>query len=128
MGNEVEMVKNTQINLHRNATKRNAWCAPVCLGLHTKPHFSPITTKGIEGGMAGLVTEEREDTTEFQCFPLARFLSKISNISPIFCEFVPWYSHPQTSPSILFAVGNQTVNYLSLDIEGAELQVTSDEQ
>ena len=27
------------------------------------------------------------------------------------------------SPSILFAVGNQTVNYLSLDIEGAEIQV-----
>ena len=27
------------------------------------------------------------------------------------------------STSILFAVGNQTVNYLSLDIEGAEIQV-----
>ena len=121
MGNEVEMAKNTQINLHRNATKRNAWCAPVCLGLHTKPHFSPITTKGIEGGMAGLVTEEREDTTEFQCFPLARFLS---NMFPISLQY---FAH-QTFPSILLAVGNQTVNYLSLDIEGAELQVMSDGQ
>ena len=27
------------------------------------------------------------------------------------------------TPSILFAVGNRTVNYLSLDVEGAELQV-----
>ena len=29
----------------------------------------------------------------------------------------------EISTSILFAVGNQTVNYLSLDIEGAEIQV-----
>jgi len=80
----------------RSAIKRNAWCAPVCLGLHKKPHFAHFTNKAIEGGMAGLVTEEREDTSELQCFPLA---------------------------SILLAVGNQTVNYLSLDIEGAEIQV-----
>jgi len=80
----------------RSAIKRNAWTAPVCLGMHTKPHFAHFTSKALEGGMAGLVSEEREDTSEFQCFPLA---------------------------SILFAVGNRTVNYLSLDIEGAELQV-----
>ena len=59
--------------LRRNAIKRNAWCAPVCLGLHSKPHFAPFTAKVMEGGMAGLVTEEGEDTSEFQCFPLARF-------------------------------------------------------
>jgi len=80
----------------RSAIKRNAWCAPVCLGLHTKPHFAPFTAKAIEGGMAGLVTKMGDNTSEFQCFPLA---------------------------SILLAVGNQTVNYLSLDIEGAEIQV-----
>jgi len=80
----------------RSAIKRNAWCAPVCLGLHTKPHFAPFAQKALEEGMAGLVAEEGEDTNELQCFPLA---------------------------SILFAVGNQTVNYLSLDIEGAEIQI-----
>ena len=64
--------------LCRSAIKRNAWCAPVCLGLHKKPHFAHFTNKAIDGGMAGLVTEERDDTSELQCFPFARF----PNISP----------------------------------------------
>ena len=83
------MVNNIAINVHlflcRSTIKRNAWCAPVCLGLHTKPHFAPFTAKTMEGGMAGLVTEEGEDTSEFQCFPLARF---------------PKYSPPDSSPTI----------------------------
>ena len=127
--------------LCRSAIKRNAWCAPVCLGLHKKPHFAHFTNKAIEGGMAGLVTEEREDTSEFQCFPLARYptpsplpgfqifppcqvpqiipLTKIPKYFPLI--FLP-SKYPPTS--ILLAVGNQTVNYLSLDIEGAEIQVS----
>ena len=46
--------------------------------------------------MAGLVSQEGDSTRSFQCFPLM---------------------------AILLAAGNRTVNYLSLDIEGAELQV-----
>ena len=63
------------IFLYRQAIKRNAWCAPVCLGLHAKPHFAPFTANPFEGGMAGLIAEEREDTTQFQCFPFARSFS-----------------------------------------------------
>ena len=59
--------------LFRKAIQRNAWCAPVCLGLQTKPHFAHFTSKAVEGGMAGLVAEEKEDTSEVQCFPLVRF-------------------------------------------------------
>ena len=123
---------------HRNAIKRNAWCAPVCLGLHPKPHFAPFTTKAIEGGMAGLVAGEGEETSEYQCFPLARYLASPNTKFPLpsWLEKYWYVSQPQILklhiakakfppifPSILLAVGNRTVNYLSLDIEGAELQV-----
>ena len=47
--------------------------------------------------MAGIAPEAREDTYDMQCFPLYSLL--------------------------LAAAGNVTVNYLSLDIEGAELLV-----
>ena len=47
--------------------------------------------------MAGIAPEPREDTYDMQCFPLYSLL--------------------------MAAAGNVTVNYLSLDIEGAELQV-----
>ena len=47
--------------------------------------------------MAGISPEAREDTYDMQCFPLYSLL--------------------------LAAAGNVTVNYLSLDIEGAELLV-----
>ena len=51
----------------------------------------------MKGGMAGIVPEKREDTYDMQCFPLYSLL--------------------------MAAAGNVTVNYLSLDIEGAELLV-----
>ena len=57
----------------------------------------PFTQKTMEGGMAGIAPEPREDTYDMQCFPLYSIL--------------------------MAAAGNVTVNYLSLDIEGAELQV-----
>ena len=68
--------------------------------------------------MAGLIAEEREDTTQFQCFPFARSFSTSFHAS-----FFSKCRLTDISTSILFAVGNQTVNYLSLDIEGAEIQV-----
>ena len=46
--------------------------------------------------MAGLVPEESDNSFKIQCFPLY---------------------------SLILATGNRTVNYLSLDIEGAEFQV-----
>ena len=48
--------------------------------------------------MAGLVPEESDNSFKIQCFPLY---------------------------SLILATGNRTVNYLSLDIEGAEFQVGS---
>ena len=51
----------------------------------------------MEGGMAGIAPQATEDTYDMQCFPLYSLL--------------------------LAAAGNVTVNYLSLDIEGAELLV-----
>ena len=57
----------------------------------------PFTQKTMEGGMAGIAPEAGEDTYDMQCFPLYSLL--------------------------MAAAGNVTVNYLSLDIEGAELQV-----
>ena len=47
--------------------------------------------------MAGIAPEASQNTTEMQCFPLYSLL--------------------------MAAAGNVTVNYLSLDIEGAELLV-----
>ena len=51
----------------------------------------------MKGGMAGIVPEKREDTYDMQCFPLYSLL--------------------------MAAAGNVTVNYLSLDTEGGELEV-----
>ena len=46
--------------------------------------------------MAGIVKDRNDETYDMQCFPLY---------------------------SLLMATGNRTVNYLSLDIEGAEFAV-----
>ena len=63
----------------------------------TRPHIVPFSQMTMEGGMAGIVSEPREDTYDMQCFPLYSLL--------------------------MAAAGNVTVNYLSLDIEGTELLV-----
>jgi len=57
----------------RKALQRNAWSVPLCLGLHTHPHFAPFSAKATNGGMAGVVPDDGDDTQRFQCFPLARF-------------------------------------------------------
>ena len=50
----------------------------------------------MENGSAGIARERSEDTFDMQCLPLY---------------------------SLIMALGNLTVNYLSLDIEGAEMPV-----
>ena len=76
--------------------KRKAWGAPFCLATKEKPHYSPFSVQTIEGGMSGLVLEHDDLSYELQCFPLY---------------------------SLMLALGNPTINYFSLDIEGAEFLV-----
>jgi len=76
--------------------RRKAWGAGTCLGLTGRASIEHFAQKAVEHGMAGLVPEETEESFRVQCFPLY---------------------------SLILATGNRTVNYLSLDIEGAELQV-----
>ena len=76
---------------------RKAWGAPNCLATMARPHIVQFTGRLFEGGMAAISPEKREDTYDMQCFPLYSLL--------------------------LAAAGNITVNYLSLDIEGAEFLV-----
>jgi len=80
---------------------RNASTIQTCLAVEKNPHFVNFDFMGaIRNGdeissMAGISTEKRDDNlqVEMQCMPLY---------------------------SILMAMGNPTVNYFSLDIEGAE--------
>jgi len=82
-------------------SKRNCWSAPACLSTTTRPNLFNLTS-AIDGGMAGIIPPEMdiEPDPEFdmqlQCFPLY---------------------------SMLLALGNPTVNLLSLDIEGAEFEI-----
>ena len=77
--------------------KRRAWFSPTCLGTKQGPHMALFSQSSVIGGMAGLVHQQGKDTCEIQCLPLY---------------------------SLLMAVGNKTVNYLSLDVEGAEFLVS----
>ena len=87
------------ITSSRFKANRKAWGAPFCLATNDKPHFNLLRETTIDGGMSGLIPEKMKDNKtsymEVQCFPLY---------------------------SMLLAVGNPTVNLLSLDIEGAEFQ------
>jgi len=83
--------------------QRKAWSVATCLATKNKPHFAKFSSEPIAGVMAGLVPDTEgappvngSSMSEFQCFPLA---------------------------SLLLAMGNPTVNYFSLDLEGAELEV-----
>ena len=75
---------------------RKAWVSTSCLATQEKPHMVLFSQSAVLGGMAGIVTERNEETYDMQCFPLY---------------------------SLLMATGTKTVNYLSLDIEGAEFLV-----
>jgi len=76
--------------------QRKVWGSSTCLAIQPRPHISPFSQKVTMGGMAGLVSQADEQSYDMQCFPLY---------------------------SLILATGNRTVNYLSLDIEGAEFQV-----
>ena len=80
--------------LYRN---RKAWAATTCFSTTSKPQTIPFSSGLFEGGMAGIAPEATEETIDMQCFP---FYSLLMATAP-----------------------NTTVNYLSLDIEGAEFQV-----
>ena len=86
------------INVHHFSFTKNrkAWASSSCLATQPRPHVAPFSQKTVEGGMAGIVVERNKETYDMQCFPLY---------------------------SLLMATGNRTVNYLSLDIEGAEFSV-----
>ena len=79
------------------STNRKSWASPTCLATQPKPHMAIFSQKSVDGGMAGLVTKEGDQTYDIQCLPLF---------------------------ALLMAVGNRTVNYLSLDVEGAEFLVS----
>ena len=76
---------------------RKAWSSPSCLATTNKPHTVQFAQRLFEGGMAAIAPEKTEDTYDLQCFPLYSLL--------------------------LASAGHVTVNYLSLDIEGAEFLV-----
>jgi len=75
---------------------RKAWGAPFCLATKDHPHISPFSVQTIKGGMSGLLPEHDDESYDLQCFPLY---------------------------SLILALGNPTINYFSLDIEGAEFMV-----
>ena len=83
-------------------TNRKVWGVQTCLSTNTRPETMWFDLRGsvrnetTREAMAGLVLEENSETVRMQCLPLY---------------------------SLLLALGNPTVHYLSLDIEGAELPV-----
>ena len=70
--------------------------------------------------MAGVVPPERGGALH-QCFPLYRYHLPSQVPQPILTTMDPLKS--QILLSLLLALNNPKVNYFSLDIEGAELQV-----
>ena len=76
---------------------RKVWFSPNCLSTYPYPHYVHFSTSpAVSGGVAGIVQEPDDDSFPMQCLPLY---------------------------SLLSATNVTTVNYLSLDIEGAEFQV-----
>jgi hypothetical protein len=94
----VEPIQQNLMDKHRKAK-----VAPVCLSPTTRPEMANFNLKsalidqdiGLKS-MGGIVEDENQDTIKLQCFPLF---------------------------SLLMAVGNPTIHYFILDIEGAEMQV-----
>ena len=77
--------------------KRKSFLARTCLGTQRRPHYAQLDMAGsVKGAMGGLVKEKTETSLRFQCIPLY---------------------------TLLLAIGNPTVNWFILDIEGAEYQV-----
>ena len=81
----------------REGASRKSWSAPICLSTKTHPDIFDFNFN-IDGGMAGIQFRKLYDApmAKLQCYPLY---------------------------SLLMAMGNPTVNLLSLDIEGSEFEV-----
>ena len=82
--------------------KRQAKILQTCLALEPNPHYVELdsSTVQLENGnnaMAGVVKEKTSTSISYQCIPLF---------------------------SMLAAIGNPTVNWFILDIEGAEFQAS----
>ena len=80
---------------------RKAHVALTCLATETRPHYVNFETHGIKldddnKGMSGIVQEKSPTSVEYQCIPLY---------------------------TMLLALGNPTVNWFILDVEGAEFPV-----
>ena len=84
----------------RESASRKSWSAPICLSKKTHPDIFDFNFN-IDGGMAGIQFRKLNDApmAKLQCYPLY---------------------------SLLMALGNPTVNLLSLDIEGSEFEVKED--
>ena len=84
----------------REGASRKSWSAPICLSTKTHPDIFDFNFN-IDGGMAGIQFRKLDDApmAKLQCYPLY---------------------------SLLMALGNPTVNLLSLDIEGSEFEVKED--
>ena len=80
----------------RLSRHRNVWASPNCLATKSRPYVVPFSHKTLEDDKRDM-EESLENTYHIQCFPLYSLL--------------------------MAAAGNVTVNYLSLDLEGGELQV-----
>ena len=83
---------------------RRAWLSPACLATQPRPHYVHFDMESTAlldqenniSAMGGIVEESGEDTMTLQCVPLY---------------------------TLLLALGNPTVHWFILDIEGAEYQV-----
>ena len=81
---------------------RKAHVALTCLATEPRPHYvnfalnSPVQLDEDTVVMAGILKEKTDTSIEYQCIPLY---------------------------TLLLALGNPTVNWFILDIEGAEFQV-----
>ena len=84
----------------RLKSNRKVWSASTCFSINNKPNFFQID-KNLMDGMGGIVPPNISDGSQqsLQCFPLYSFL---------------------------LALDSPTVNLLSLDIEGAEFEVSLD--
>ena len=90
----------SKIHYHRGLERRRrAWTATTCFSTEKTPQTVPFSWIDLgEFGMAhGITPDQREHSFDIQCFPLYSLL--------------------------LASAGQVTVNYLSLDIEGAEFEV-----
>ena len=91
-------------------------------GLNYRPHLAKFASEASPGAMAGLVPQDSPVNGTIEVRTCDGIDGKTNGIWPSSYSF-----QLQCLPlaSLLLAMGNPTVNYLSLDLEGAELEVIS---